>query len=156
MESVKPFNEDYAQCRCKASNTSLKILSNADGNCEALSVKESGKVERPAREEAAHGKRRIYSVKKLRIEIEEAFCEGLVHAKREKERGLAVASFNCSAKSIYTSYFSYVWLPFASDLTITTSCTTYMTFVLCDPPTISNKPRMFRHLSSEYPAPTSR
>jgi hypothetical protein len=77
---------------------------------------------------------------KLLIESEEPFCEGLVDAKREKEKGLDVACFYCSAESIYTSHFCHVSLPFASDLTMTTSSTTYMTFVLCDPPIISNKP----------------
>jgi hypothetical protein len=61
MESVKPFSEDYIQCRCEASNSSLKITSNASGIREVLSMKQSGEVGRLNREEEANGKRRIYS-----------------------------------------------------------------------------------------------
>jgi hypothetical protein len=61
MESVKPFSEDYIQCRCEASNTSLKITSNADGMREAVSMKQSGEVRQLARDEEADGKRRAYS-----------------------------------------------------------------------------------------------
>lgn len=49
MESVKPFSEDYIQCRCEASNTSMKITSNAGGMREALSMKQPGEVGRLTR-----------------------------------------------------------------------------------------------------------